>query len=90
MRRVAVAAGAAAAVGAGVAAARRPEARSVISRVVEQVKDRASTLGSSPGSKMPGSGGTTTPSGGGLGGSSTSSWGTGGSSGSNYGDEDEM
>lgn len=86
MRRAAVVAGTAAIVGAGVAAARRPEARSVISRVVEQVKDRASTLGSSPGTKMPGSSGTTTPSGGGT----QSSWGTGGSSGSNYGDEDEM
>lgn len=76
--------------GAGAPAARRPETRSVISRVVEQVKDRASTPGSSTAPKMPGSTGTTPPSGGGMGGSTQSSWGTGGSSGSNYGDEDEM
>lgn len=74
----------------GAATAARPETRSVISRVVEQVKDRASALGSSVASKMPGSSSPTPPSGGGMGGSTQSSWGTGGSSGSNYGDEDEM
>ena len=88
VRRAAIATGAAAAVGAGVAAARRPEARSVISRVVEQVKDRATNLGATVSSKMPGSSSPSGSTGSSTSGSTGSNWNTGG--GSNYGDEDEM
>jgi len=51
VRRAAVGA---AAVGAATAAARSPQGRSVISRVVEQVRDKASGIGSSVSNLMPG------------------------------------
>ena len=51
MRRAAVGA---AAVGAAAAASRTPQARSVISRVVEQVRDTAGNIGSSVSNLMPG------------------------------------